>query len=169
MTDLACALNHSGDIELIEAFCSQDSMLTKVACRSGLKAERWTIDDFDLSSERGYLLAEQRLRQIRPKCLWLSPECGPFSQMQNTNQRTPEQIANLMEKRKQGLRQWKNSIRLAWVQLEIGGYFYIEQPQGCMTWRLEDVWTRQLLDELSTSCIRDQCFDGLKTREPGDP
>ena len=29
-----------------------------------------------------------------------------------------------------------------------------------MSWNLQDQITRQLLDELSTYCIRDQCFDG---------
>ena len=52
-------------------------------------------------------------------------------------------------------------IRLAWVLLELGGYFYIEQPQTCMTWKLEDIYTRELLDGLSSYCVRDQCFDAL--------
>ena len=120
MLDIACLLNHRGDTDLIEAFCSHDSMMTKVARQTGMKAERWTIDDYDLSSEKGYLLAEQRLRQLRPRRLWLSPECGPFSQLQNANQRTPEQIADLTKKREQGLKQWKSCMRLAWVQLELG-------------------------------------------------
>ena len=124
MTDIACALNHRGKTDLIEAFCSKDSMLTNVARQNGMKAERWTIDDYDLSSEAGYQLAEQRLRQLRPKRIWLSPECGPFSQMQNTNQRTPDQIANLIEKRKQGFKQWKTAF--AWL-----GF----------SWRLVDIST----------------------------
>ena len=33
MTDIAYALNHGGNMDLIEAFCSKDSMLTKVACQ----------------------------------------------------------------------------------------------------------------------------------------
>ena len=169
MTDIAMLLNHHANIDLVEAFCSHDSMMTQVAQRAGMTTERWTIDDYDLSTESGFAQAEQRLRDLRPRRLWLSPECGPFSQMQNTNQRTPEQVNNLIEKRKRGFKQWLNCIRLAWVQLELGGYFYIEQPQRCMTWRLEDMTTRQLVDELSSYCIRDQCFDGLKHPRSGKP
>ena len=47
--------------------------------------------------------------------------------------------------------------------------FYIEQPLRCMSWRLMDPKTRYLLDELSTYCVRDQCFDDLQhpqTRYP---
>ena len=162
-------LDHHGETDLVEAFCSPDSMLTKVALASGLSAERWTHQDYDLSTEEGYLQAEQRLRQLRPKRLWLSPECGPFSQMQNVNQRTPEQIADLIKKRQLGFKQWRNCIRLAWVQIELGGYFYIEQPQNCTTWKFEDMNTRQLVDRLSSYCISDQCFDGLQHPKSGKP
>ena len=38
--DVALLLSYHGDIELVEAFCSYDSMLTKVAQLSGVTAER---------------------------------------------------------------------------------------------------------------------------------
>lgn len=98
LTDIAMLLYHHGDTDLAEAFCFPDSMLTNVALASGLSAERWTHQDYDLSTGDGCFQAEQRLRQLRPQRLWLSPECGPFSQMQNVNQKTPEQIKSLVEK-----------------------------------------------------------------------
>ncbi len=158
-----------GELDLVEIFCAPNSMMTRIAAQSGLIAARWTKDDVDLETEEGYQQAKEWLCESRPKRLWLSPECGPFSIMQNINQRTPEQRARLYEKRKKGLIQWRNCIRLAWVQLELGGYFYIEQPQSCMTWRLKDTHTRQLLDNHSTFCIRDQCFDDLKHPKSGLP
>ena len=81
--------------------------------------------------------------------------------MQNANQRTPEQVEALRKKRELAFRMWQSCIRLAWLQVELGGTFYIEQPQRCMSWRLQDSKTRYLLDQLSSYCIRDQCFDGL--------
>ena len=90
---IAVLLNHGGgNKDFVDIFCSHESMLTKVAQQAGLKSERWTIDDFDLSTEEGFLRAEKRLRQLQPRRLWLSPECGPFSQLQNANQRTEEQV-----------------------------------------------------------------------------
>ena len=85
-------------MDLVEAFCSPNSMMTHTAQTAGLNAERWTKDDFDLETEEGYQAAEQRLRELRPRRLWLSPECGPFSQMQNINQRSPEQMLRLAQK-----------------------------------------------------------------------
>ena len=63
MTDLALTLNHLGHLDLIEAFCSHDSMMAKTAQLAGLTTERWTIDDYDLSTEDGYRQAEERLRE----------------------------------------------------------------------------------------------------------
>ena len=155
--------------DLVEVFCSPTSTLTKTAQSHGLKAERWTKEDFDLSRPSGCQLAMERLRQLRPNRLWLSPECGHYSIMQNANQRPPQQAENLRKERELAFRQWQSCIRLAWLQVELGGTFYVEQPQRCMSWQLKDQKTRYLLDELSTFCIRDQCFDGLQHPKSGYP
>ena len=123
MMDIAMLLHHETGTGLAEAFCSYDSLMTKVAQLAGMTTDRWALNNYDLSTESGYMEAGRRLRELRPRRLWLSSECGPFSQMQNTNQRTPEQVAILIEKRKGGFKQWSSCIRLAWVQLELGGYF----------------------------------------------
>ena len=95
-TDIAMSLSDkTGNIDLLEVFCSPTSQLTHTAHNSGMDAERWTSNDFDRSTVSGYQQAAQRLRELRPKRLWLSPERGPFSSMQNDNQRTPNQIAEL--------------------------------------------------------------------------
>ena len=64
---------------------------------------------------------------------------------------------------------WQSCIELAWLQIELGGTFYIEQPKTCPSWQLEDRNTRYLLDELSSFAIRDQCFDGLTHPRTGLP
>ena len=64
---------------------------------------------------------------------------------------------------------WQSCIRRATLQTELGGKFYIEQPQRCMSWNLQDPTTRHLIGDLSTDCIRDQCFDGLAHPKSGLP
>ena len=73
------------------------------------------------------------------------------------------------QKRREGFKQWKNCMRLAWVLIELGGYFYTERPQACKTWRVDDTLTRQITDGLSSYCIGDQCFDGLTHPKSGNP
>ena len=129
------------DIGLVGAFCSPTSQLTATAHDAGLNTERWTSEDFDLSRPSGCEQTMSRLRQIRPNRLWLSPERGPYSSMQNANQNTPpqkKQIEDLKKKRELAFRQWQSCIRLAWLQMELGGTFYIEQPLRCMSWKLKD-------------------------------
>ena len=111
---------------------------------------------------------EETTRATTQEALAISP-MWTISSMQNVNQRTPEQVKNLLQKRELGFRMWQSCIRLAWLQVELGGSFYIEQPQRCMTWRLQDKKTRYLLDQLSSYCIRDQCFDGLTHPKTGLP
>merc|ERR1711994_606699 len=106
-------------MDLLEVLCAPTSQLTTSARDAGLKAERWTKEDFDLSQPAGWQAAIQRLRELRPKRLWLSPPCGPFSVMQNVNQRTPEQIKALTKKRELGFRMWPSCMRLAWLQVEL--------------------------------------------------
>ena len=53
--------------------------------------------------------------------------------------------------------------------MELGGSFHIEQPLRCMSWKLQDPNTRNILDELATYCIRGQCFDDLRHPKTGYP
>ena len=53
-TDIAMLLKDGKDqMDLVEVFCSPTSNLTKAAQSHGLKAERWTKEDFDLSRPSG--------------------------------------------------------------------------------------------------------------------
>ena len=70
------------NLKLIEVCAEPDSRLTETALRKGMSAERWTRDDFDLSTQVGYLRASRRLLEDRPDKLWLSPPCSPFTQLQ---------------------------------------------------------------------------------------
>ena len=133
--------NKDKHMDLLEVFCEQTSQLTTSARGAGLKAERWTKEDFDLSQPAGCQAAMKRLRELRPKRLWLSPPCGPFSSMQNVNQRTPEQIKTLIQKRELGFRMWQSCIRLAWLQVELGGSFLY--------------WTTTKMYELETTGLKD--------------
>ena len=62
--------NKDKHMDLLEVFCEPTSQLTTSAQGAGLKAERWTKEDFDLSQPAGCQAAMQRLRELRPKRLW---------------------------------------------------------------------------------------------------
>ena len=136
-TDIAMLAHNAEERpDILEVFCSPTSQLTRSAQGANLKAERWAEEDFDLSTPEGLSLAKDRLRELQPRRLWLSPECGPYSTRHNANQRTPQQREELRQKRELAFRMWQSCVRLAWPQAELGGTFYIEQPHRCMSWRL---------------------------------
>ena len=148
-------LNSEHDkLDLVEISGSSDTTLAWTAQQAGLTAEKWMKEDFDLDTKQ-VIHRLKMLRKLRPKRLWLSPGYEPYSQAGGETQTM--------------MIQWRNCIRLAWVQLELGGYFYIEQPQECPAWQSQDTQTRQLLSDLSTSCIRYQCFDGSRHPRTGRP
>ena len=97
-TDLAMLIQNNNTMDLIEVFCSPNSRLTQTAQDAKLKAERWTIEELDLSRTDHLEQAKTRLSKLRPKRLWLSPECGPYSVMQHANRRTPQQREELKKK-----------------------------------------------------------------------
>ena len=69
-SDIAMLIKREQDpLDLLEVFCSPTSTMTQTANNSGLNAERWTNDDFDLSRPSGYLQAAHRLRELKPKRL----------------------------------------------------------------------------------------------------
>ena len=70
--------NKSSQLDILEVCAYPNSKLTDVARQCGLKAERFTIEDGDLTTTHGRscLLATILLR--RPKHAWLSPECRPW-------------------------------------------------------------------------------------------
>ena len=91
--------------------------MTQTANKSGFRAERWTKEDFDLSRPSGYSQAARRLKELKPKRLWLSPECGPYSIMQNANQLDPDQTENLKHEvaaAKHAVRHWENVSQHLW-------------------------------------------------------
>ena len=116
-TDIAMLI-HSEDkqADLVEVFCGPTSPLAKNAENANLKVERWTLQDFDLSKPSGCKSAEERLKEVKPKRLWLSPESGPDSVGQNTMNRKEE----MRIKRERAFREWQSCIRRAWLQVELG-------------------------------------------------
>ena len=62
--------DRASNANLLAVFCYPTSMLTQTAQHSGLTLERFTNDDFDLSTVVGYQQAARRLRELRPNILW---------------------------------------------------------------------------------------------------
>ena len=76
----------------------------------------------------------------------LRPNADHTPSRNNANQKTPEQREELRKKMIYAFRMWQSCRRLAGLQVDVGGAIYSDQPQRCMSWRLQDNTTRYLLD-----------------------
>ncbi|CAK9066760.1 unnamed protein product [Durusdinium trenchii] len=80
------------------------------------------------------------IHDLRPKMMWISLPCGPYSPIQHIfNQATPEQEAALLLKKKRSRKLTRNALRLVKTQLEEGGHVCWEWPQNNGGWRLPEL------------------------------
>ena len=93
------------------------------------------IWDFDLMECRQR--AKKLLRTTKPYFLVGSPECTPFSTLQNLNMITPEGKAKVMEARRRGEVHLKFCCELYAEQMSGGRYFLHEHPLTAASWQVE--------------------------------
>lgn len=91
-TFMTCPV-HMFKSDLVEVCCSPQSVLTKTILQKGGKAFRVGFENnVDLLTEAGFERASKLIDTVRPRYLWVSPKCGPTSQIQGMNQKTEKQI-----------------------------------------------------------------------------
>ena len=94
-------------VQLLEVACSPDSVLSSVMQeitgnpKAAMRLSLW--NQHDLGTNEGVRAVLDKIDLHDPEHVWLAPECGPYSVIQNVNQRTEQQKQELAEKRKQAL------------------------------------------------------------------
>ena len=127
-------------VRLIEVACSPDSILSQVMqdttkCpQSAMRLSIW--NQHDLCTGSGVKSVLDKIDHHDPSHVWLAPECGPYSVMQNINQRTPEQKEELAAKRRMALKQYVGSAVIFRYCQQRGIHVTWELSQSCQAWRL---------------------------------
>jgi hypothetical protein len=135
-------LTNGDRYDFVKLCCSPNSRLTEECTRRGGKAYRINLaDGYALSTRNGVDKAIHWVRQNKPREAWISLPCGPWSVMQNMNQRTPEQIQRLNKKRNHSKRMIKLMVEIIQVLIEIGCKPVYEWPLRCSGWLLKEVQT----------------------------
>ena len=133
-------LGANEQVLLLEVACGVDSILTSTMqelTKSVSSAQRLSIwNDYDISTGRGVKGVLDKIDLCAPELVWLSPECGPYSVMQNINQRTAEQRSDLENKRKQALKQYMGCAIIYQYCVQRGTHVVWELSQSCQAWRL---------------------------------
>ena len=154
---------------LLEVACSETSVLTAEVERRGLKGMRCShLNGYDLSTVDGVCRLLHLIRAEKPDHVWISTECGAFSPMQNINQRTPEQIQRLEEKKRQDRIQHVGGLIVAWFAHRQGSAVHWEWSRRCRAWRwkLLETWRRTCRTH---TAVISSCQVGLKDPKSGRP
>ena len=158
-------------VVLLEVACSQDSILTKtMQTMTGQEksARRLSIwNHFDLSTNNGVRSILDIIDVEKPNHVWISTECGPYSIMQNVNQRNPDQCAALESKRKEVLKQYVRGMIVYVYCIQKGIHATWEWSQSCQAWRLPLLQQVVRKYQVYFSIVRG-CQVGLKDKK-GNP
>ena len=158
-------LKGSQRVELMEVACEPDSLLASAvqartgrsdaACRSSL----WC--GHDLATSAGLSRVLEQIRALRPKQVWISPPCGPYSPLQNVNQRTPAQVQDLKHKRAIAQRIYGSTLEIAKVCIQLGIHITVELSERCEAWRLP-VFQKLRFEMGLYTAVTKGCAVGLK-------
>ena len=127
-------------VQLLEVACSPDSVLSSVMQeitgnpKAAIRLSLW--NQHDLGTNEGVRAVLDKIDLHDPEHVWLAPECGPYSVMQNVNQRTEQQKQELAEKRKQALKQYVGCAVIYQYCIQRGTHVTWELSQSCQAWRL---------------------------------
>ena len=125
---------------LFELACGPSSRLTdemRKQTKRESSAQRLSFwNGFDFTSNTGVRAAMGKIEKERPGHVWLSLECGPFSRMQNVNQRTAQQREELKQKRANCIRQYVGGLVIYTHCCQLGIPCTWEWSETCEAWRL---------------------------------
>ena len=125
---------------LMEVACGPDSLLSSTMQEiTGCKhtAQRFALwNQHDLRSSDGVKSVLTAIDRLEPNHVWLAPECGPYSMMQNINQRNDKQRADLELKRRDALKQYVGCAIIFQYCIQKGIHVTWELSQTCQAWRL---------------------------------
>jgi hypothetical protein len=124
---------------LVEVACSPASVLSEEVIKqkgegSAIRCSHW--NGCDLRFAEGVRNCKEVISRTKPKHIWISTECGPFSPLQNLNKKTEEQRENLRAKRADAMKQYEGGMAVARHGRSLGAHIHWEWSQKCEAWRL---------------------------------
>eukprot|EP00435_Cladocopium_sp_Y103_P020778 s1772_g5.t1 len=129
--DISPDLKSPWKLDLLEIYCEQDSQITEHAQRLGLKARRFTFQDGDLSTSAGREALWRVILEEKPREIWVAPDCKYWGNFSRRNMgRSHSTASKILEGRKQQRVHLGLCQQIYWHQMDVGGHFHLEQPQG---------------------------------------
>ena len=118
-------------LDVLEVICSDNSELTNQVLQLNGKAQRFGLSEGDLKHTSARLRLFRTILIRRPKSLWYSPECGPWSMWNFLNLcKSLDLEEKIWEKHFQNVWQIALGVVLFRLQMSQGSHFHWEQPGG---------------------------------------
>ena len=124
---------------LCELCCAPDSLLSSTCHQLYGKHSAVRMSDWngcDMNTPVGVSLACRLVQHHRPKVLWISSDCGPFSPLQNLSKQQPQHEARLHEKQNQAQNLYHNCMQVARYARNLGLEVVWEWAQRSTAWSL---------------------------------
>ena len=154
-------------IDLLEVYAQPDSQLAEEVTRLAGKAARFTREHGDLATFSGQVELLRMIVRLRPKNVWVAPECAPWCAWNRFNSARSRFAFHQV---KQSQEQSREHLRLcAFVcKLQLNGdrHFTMENPGTSTVWNQPDM--KQVMQTTKTVKL-DQCQFGLKHPQSQEP
>lgn len=145
-------------LDLLEVFCSDNSTLTDQTNRLGGNAMRFGLSQGNLQTSEGRKKVFDAVCRYRPKHVWVSPTCKPWSKWSNLNcQKSLELWDRIHAERKDMLSQVALCVVLCRHQHRCKRHAHWEQPKGSHMFMLPYL---SELDRYMVSAKPDMCIAG---------
>ena len=159
--------NKCSPIDVMEVYAYPNSELTKVAQECGLRVQRFTLEDGDLSTSAGRTELLLRILLFEPKHIWLAPECAPWSPWNRFNSAHSVQGLRQVQWKQQNSRTHLKLCNLIGkLQVSAGRHVHLENPWPSGIWEQKEL--REFM-QISVAARMDQCMLGLKHPDSHDP
>ena len=124
-------------LDLLEVFCGPQSQLTAQASKLGYRAERFGMAQGDLHSHSGRRELFSKLVMCKPRNVWFSPTCGPWSGFSCLNgSRSLDSWDALQQDRMKHLEQIALGVVILRFQRQHSCHMHWEQPRGSIMFKL---------------------------------
>ena len=167
MDSLYTPMQEAHRLFLLEVGCSPESVLAEAAEKTGRSAKRASLfNQHDLTTPEGLRKILHIVQSERPLNVWISTECGPFSPIQNLNQRTEQQKKDLENKQREARKQHIGGLVVAYYARQQGSHVHWEWSRKCRAWKW-DLIGRWRHREKTSTCIVGGCRVGLQDPKTG--
>ena len=124
-------------LDILEVFCGSQSQLTHQGQKLGYQAERLGLEQCDLQTWDGRQMLFKTLVQERPKNVWYSPTCGPWSGWSSLNaSRSLSAWDELHRSRLKHVEQIALGVVILRFQLSHQDHLHWEQPKPSLMFKL---------------------------------